>query len=221
MEINKYVDHTTLKATVQKEEIKKLCDEAKEYKFYSVCVNGANVAYAYNEVKDSDVKVAAVVGFPLGAMSTDVKIYEAKKAIEDGASEIDMVINVGALKDKEYDYVEKEIAEIKKVIGNNVLKVIIETCYLTEEEKRKACELSVNAKADFVKTSTGFGTGGATFEDVKLMKEVVGDKAQIKASGGVKDIETAIKYIELGATRLGTSSGIEIIKGLEIEDGKY
>ncbi len=221
MEINKYIDHTTLKAMVQKDEIKKLCDEAKEYKFYSVCVNGANVPFAYSQVKDSDVKVAATVGFPLGAMSTEVKVFEAKNAIENGASEIDMVINVGALKDKEYEYVEKEISEIKKAIGNNVLKVIIETCYLTDEEKRKACELSVNAKADFVKTSTGFGTGGATLEDVKLMKEVVGDKAQIKASGGVKDLDTAKKYIELGATRLGTSSGIEIIKGLEIEDGKY
>ena len=221
MEINKYIDHTTLKAMVQKEEIKKLCDEAKEYGFYSVCVNGANVSYAYSQVKDSGVKVAAVVGFPLGAMSTEVKVFEAKKAIEDGASEIDMVINVGALKDGDYEYVEKEIAEIKKAIGDNVLKVIIETCYLTDEEKVKACELSVNASADFVKTSTGFGTGGATFEDVELMKKTVGDKAEVKASGGVKDLDTAKKYIELGAKRLGTSSGIEIIKGLEIEEGKY
>ena len=221
MDINKYIDHTTLKAMAQKEEIKKLCDEAKEYKFYSVCVNGSNVAYAYEQVKDSDVKVAAVVGFPLGAMSMEAKIFESKKAIEDGASEIDMVINIGALKDKDYDYVEKEISEIKKAIGNNILKVIIETCYLTDDEKIKACELSVAAKADFVKTSTGFGTGGATFEDVKLMKEVVGNKAQVKASGGVKNFETVKKYIELGATRLGTSSGIEIIKGIEIKDEKY
>ena len=221
MDINKYIDHTTLNAMAQKEEIKKLCDEAKEYKFYSVCVNGSNVAYAYEQVKDSDVKVAAVVGFPLGAMSMEAKIFESKKAIEDGASEIDMVINIGALKDKDYDYVEKEISEIKKEIGNNILKVIIETCYLTDDEKIKACELSVAAKADFVKTSTGFGTGGATFEDVKLMKEVVGNKAQVKASGGVKNFKTVKKYIELGATRLGTSSGIEIIKGIEIKDEKY
>lgn len=221
MDINKYIDHTTLKAMAQKEEIKKLCDEAKEYKFYSVCVNGSNVAYAYEQVKDSDVKVAAVVGFPLGAMSMEAKIFESKKAIEDGASEIDMVINIGALKDKDYDYVEKEISEIKKEIGNNILKVIIETCYLTDDEKIKACELSVASKADFVKTSTGFGTGGATFEDVKLMKEVVGNKAQVKASGGVKNFKTVKKYIELGATRLGTSSGIEIIKGIEIKDEKY
>ncbi|MDO5088747.1 MAG: deoxyribose-phosphate aldolase [Leptotrichiaceae bacterium] len=221
MEINKYIDHTILKAVAQKKDIKKLCDEAKEYKFFSVCVNGANVKYAYEQVKDSDVKVAAVVGFPLGAMEKEVKVFEAKKAIEDGASEIDMVINIGALKDGEYDYVEQEIREIKQAIGENILKVIIETCYLTEDEKRKACELSLNAKADFVKTSTGFGTGGATFEDVALMKSVVGEKAQVKASGGVKDLETAKKYIELGVTRLGTSSGIEIIKGMEVEEGKY
>ena len=221
MKINQYVDHTLLKAVATKKDIEKLCNEAKEYEFYSVCVNGANVADAYKQVKDTNVKVAAVIGFPLGAMATDVKVFEAKKAIEDGASEIDMVINVGALKDGNYEYVEKEIAEIKKAIGDNVLKVIIETCYLTDEEKVKACELSVNANADFVKTSTGFGTGGATFEDVELMKKTVGDKAQVKASGGVKDLETAKKYIELGATRLGTSSGIEIIKGLEIEEGKY
>ena len=221
MEINKYVDHTLLKAVAEKKDIKKLCDEAKDYKFYSVCVNGANVAYAYEQVKDTDVKVAAVIGFPLGAMSMEAKVFEAKKAIEDGAEEIDMVINIGALKEGAYDYVEKEISEIKKAIGDNVLKVIIETCYLTDEEKIKACELSVSAKADFVKTSTGFGTGGATFEDVALMKKTVGDKAEVKASGGVKDLETAKKYIELGATRLGTSSGIEIIKGLEVSKDKY
>ena len=215
MEINKFIDHTILKATATKEDVKKLCDEAKEYGFYSVCVNGANVEYAFSQVKDSDVKVAAVVGFPLGAMATDTKVFEAKKAIEDGASEIDMVINIGALKDKDYGLVENEIRKIKEAIGSNVLKDIIETCYLTDEEKVKACELSVNAKADFVKTSTGFGTGGATFEDVELMKKTVGDKAEVKASGGVKDLETAKKYIELGATRLGTSSGIAIVTGLE------
>ena len=221
MKINKFIDHTILKATATKEDVKKLCDEAKEYGFYSVCVNGANVEYAYSQVKDSDVKVAAVVGFPLGAMAKDVKVFEAKKAIEDGASEIDMVINIGALKDKHYDLVENEIRKIKEAIGSNVLKVIIETCYLTDDEKVKACELSVNAKADFVKTSTGFGTGGATFEDVELMKKTVGDKAEVKASGGVKDLETAKKYIELGATRLGTSSGITIVTGLESEKTGY
>ena len=221
MKINKFIDHTILKATATKENVKKLCDEAKEYGFYSVCVNGANVKYAFSQVKDSNVKVAAVVGFSLGAMATDVKVFEAKKAIEDGASEIDMVINIGALKDKDYDLVENEIRKIKEAIGSNVLKVIIETCYLTDDEKVKACELSVNAKADFVKTSTGFGTGGATFEDVELMKKTVGDKAEVKASGGVKDLETAKKYIELGATRLGTSSGIAIVTGLESEKAGY
>ena len=221
MKVNKFIDHTILKATATKEDVKKLCDEAKKYGFYSVCVNGANVEYAFNQVKDSDVKVAAVVGFPLGAMATDVKVFEAKKAIEDGASEIDMVINVGALKDRNYDFVENEIRKIKEAIGNNILKVIIETCYLTDEEKVKACELSVNANADFVKTSTGFGTGGATFEDVELMKKTVGDKAQVKASGRVKDFETAKKYIELGATRLGTSSGIAIVTGMESGKTEY
>ena len=158
------------------------------------------------------MKVAAVVGFPLGAMTTAAKVFEAKEAIENGASEIDMVINVAKLQDGEYGYVEEEICQIKEAIGKNVLKVIIETCYLSDEEKVKACELSLKAKADFVKTSTGFGTGGATFEDVKLMKSVVGNNAKVKASGGVKDKETAEKYVELGAERLGTSSGIEIIK---------
>ena len=158
------------------------------------------------------MKVAAVVGFPLGAMTTAAKVFEAKEAIENGASEIDMVINVAKLQDGEYGYVEEEIRQIKEAIGKNVLKVIIETCYLSDEEKVKACELSLKAKADFVKTSTGFGTGGATFEDVKLMKSVVGNNAKVKASGGVKDKETAEKYVELGAERLGTSSGIEIIK---------
>ena len=154
-------------------------------------------------------------------IENETNSFMAKKAIEDGASEIDMVINIGALKDKEYDYVRNEIKGIKEAIGTNVLKVIIETCYLTEEEKVKACELSLEANADFVKTSTGFGTGGATYEDVSLMKKIVGDKAEVKASGGVKDLAAAKKYIELGATRLGTSSGIEILKGLKVEDGKY
>ena len=212
MELNKYIDHTILKATAGENDIKKLCEEAKKHKFYSVCVNCCYVNDAKKMLQGSDVKVAAVVGFPLGAMSTKAKVFEAKDAIEQGASEIDMVINVAKLKDGKYDYVKNEIKQIKDAIGENILKVIIETCYLSNEEKIKACELSLDAKADFVKTSTGFGTGGATFEDVKLMKDVVGNKAKVKASGGVKDKQTAEKYIELGAERLGTSSGIEIIK---------
>lgn len=212
MQINKYIDHTILKATATKCDIKKLCEEAIKYEFYSVCVNGAYVSYVKELLKGTDVLVAAVVGFPLGQMTKDAKVFEAKEAIKNGASEIDMVINIGALKDKDYDFVEQEIREIKQAIGTNVLKVIIETCYLTNEEKEIACKLSLNAKADFVKTSTGFGTGGATIEDVMLMKNVVKDKAKVKASGGVKDYITAKKYIEIGAERLGTSSGINIVE---------
>jgi len=212
MGLNKYIDHTILKATASSADVQKLCEEAIEYEFYSVCVNGCYVADAKHLLQGTDVKVAAVVGFPLGAMTTASKVFEAKEAIENGASEIDMVINVAKLKDGEFDYVENEIRLIKEAIGDNVLKVIIETCYLTDEEKVKACELSLVAKADFVKTSTGFGTGGATYEDVKLMKSVVGDNAKVKASGGVRDKETAQKYVDLGAERLGTSSGIDIVK---------
>ncbi len=156
------------------------------------------------------MQLAIVIGFPLGSMSTEAKVFEASEGIKNGADEIDMVINVGWLKSGKSEWVKQEISKIKQAIGNKVLKVIIETCYLTQEEKRKACELAVEAKADYVKTSTGFGTGGATFEDVKLMKEVVGDKAKIKASGGVKDRATALKYISLGVSRIGTSSGIAI-----------
>ena len=212
MGLNKYIDHTILKATASSSDVQKLCEEAIEHKFYSVCVNGCYVADAKHLLQGTDVKVAAVVGFPLGAMTTAAKVFEAKEAVENGASEIDMVINVAKLKDGEFDYVENEIRLIKEAIGDTVLKVIIETCYLTDEEKVKVCELSLVAKADFVKTSTGFGTGGATYEDVKLMKSVVGDNAKVKASGGVRDKETAQKYVDLGAERLGTSSGIEIVK---------
>ena len=212
MGLNKYIDHTILKATASNADVQKLCAEAIEHKFYSVCVNGCYVADAKHLLQGTDVKVAAVVGFPLGAMTTAAKVFEAKEAVENGASEIDMVINVAKLKDGEFEYVENEIRQIKEAIGDNVLKVIIETCYLTDEEKVKACELSLVAKADFVKTSTGFGNGGATYEDVKLMKSVVGDNAKVKASGGVRDKETAQKYVELGAERLGTSSGIDIVK---------
>ena len=211
--IAKYIDHTVLKATTTSKEVEKLCLEAKEYGFYSVCVNGCFVKECKELLKDSDVKIAAVVGFPLGAMTKTAKVFEAREAIANGANEIDMVINVGKLLEGDSKYVEDEIREIKEAIGKNVLKVIIETCYLNEEQKMLACELSLNANADFVKTSTGFGIAGATFEDVILMKKMVGDNAGVKASGGVKSYETAEKYIELGATRLGTSSGIDIIKG--------
>jgi deoxyribose-phosphate aldolase len=221
MELNKYIDHTVLKATTTVEDIKKLCAEAKEYKFFSVCVNGAYVELAKKELEGSDVKVAAVIGFPLGAMTKEAKVFEAKECIANGASEIDMVLNVGLMKSGEYEKVGEEIKAIKESIGTNVLKVILETCYLTDAEKRKACELSVAAKADFVKTSTGFGTGGATVEDITLMKEVVGDKAQIKASGGVRDFETAKRYIDMGVTRLGTSSGVQLMTTGKAVEGEY
>lgn len=211
--IAKYIDHTVLKATTTTKDVEKLCSEAKEYGFYSVCVNGCFVKECKELLKGSDVKIAAVVGFPLGAMTKTTKVFEAREAIANGANEIDMVINIGKLIEGDIKYVEDEIREIKEAIGKNVLKVIIETCYLNNEQKMLACELSLNANADFVKTSTGFGTSGATFEDVILMKKMVGNNAEVKASGGVKSYETAEKYIELGATRLGTSSGIDIIKG--------
>ena len=211
MKLNKYIDHTILKATATVEDIKRLCTEAREYHFYSVCVNSAYVGLACSELMKSDVKIAAVVGFPLGAMTTKAKIFEAKQCIEDGANEIDMVLNIGLLKSGYHKIVQDEIAEIKKTIGNNLLKVILENCYLTNEEKKIACQLSIDAGADFIKTSTGFGTGGATIEDVKLMKEVAQDQIQIKASGGVRDIETAKKYIDIGVSRLGTSSGVSLV----------
>ena len=221
MKINQYIDHTLLKATATKAEIKVICDEAKKYNFYAVCVNGSYVPYVKEELKDSGVNIAAVIGFPLGAMSTKAKVFEAEQAVRDGATEIDMVIQIGKMIDGDYEYVENDIREIKKAIGDNVLKVIIETCYLTDDQKKKACELALNAEADYVKTSTGFGTGGATFEDVKLMKDVVKDNAKVKASGGVKDYETAEKHIELGASRLGTSSGVKIIEGEKVGENDY
>lgn len=209
--LNKYIDHTQLKAFATKEDIKKLCEEAMKYNFYAVCVNGCHVQYIKEILAESEVKIASVIGFPLGAMSMNSKILEAKEAVKDGADEIDMVINIGSLKDGDFEKVEKEIAEIKKAIGDKVLKVIIETCYLTTEEKKTACKLALSAKADFVKTSTGFGTGGATIEDIQLMKSVVGEQLKIKASGGIRNAETAKKYIENGTDRIGTSSGIKIV----------
>lgn len=221
MELNKYIDHTVLKATTTVEDIKKLCSEAKEFKFYSVCVNGAYVSLASKELEGTDVKVAAVVGFPLGAMTKEAKVFEAKECIANGASEIDMVINIGLAKSGQMDKVEEEIRAIKEAIGTNVLKVIFETCYLTDDEKKAVAKACVNAKADFVKTSTGFGTGGATVEDVQLMKDIVGTNCQIKASGGVRDFETAKKYIDMGVTRLGTSSGVELMTTGKAVEGQY
>lgn len=215
MKLNHYIDHTILKATATPEDIKVLCSEAKEHLFYAVCVNGCYVELASSLLKNTQVKVAAVVGFPLGAMSTNAKVAEAKFCVENGADEIDMVINIGLLKAGRIKEVEDEIALIKNEVGKVILKVIIETCYLTDEEKKQACKAAMNAKANFVKTSTGFGTGGANIKDVELMKAVVGDQLQVKASGGIKDRETALKMINAGAGRLGTSSGILLLTSNE------
>jgi deoxyribose-phosphate aldolase len=212
MKLNKYIDHTLLKPTATPTDIKNLCIEAKEHHFPAVCVNGSNVELAVSMLKDSKVKVAAAIGFPLGAMSQNIKVAEARDCVAQGAEEIDMVINLGLLKAGHFKAVEDEIAAIKEAVGDGIaLKVIIETCYLTRDEKIEACKAAINAKANFVKTSTGFGTGGATPEDIKLMKETVGSKLEVKASGGIKNRETAQQYIELGASRLGTSAGIALV----------
>lgn len=213
MNINKLIDHTALKPNTNKESILKLITEAKTYDFASVCVNPCWVALAHQELKDTDVKVCTVIGFPLGANTTEVKVFETKDAIEKGAQEIDMVINIAMLKDKEYDYVENEIHQIVEVAKDKaIVKVIIETCLLTDEEKIKACELSQKAGADFVKTSTGFSTGGATVHDIALMRKTVGTEMGVKASGGVHTHEEALAMVEAGATRIGASAGVKLLK---------
>ncbi len=211
MNLKDSIDHTLLTPTASHEEISKLCKEAIKNEFYAVCVNSCYVNFAKEQLRNSEVKLAATVGFPLGACSSKAKITEAGQAVSDGADEIDMVINIGYLKDGSYEQVQKEIGDIKAAIGDMVLKVILETCYLTEEEIRKACKIASKANADFVKTSTGFGTRGASMEDVRIMKSVLGDKMKIKASGGIRDAKTAKEYIDLGVDRIGTSSGIKII----------
>ncbi|AIE60795.1 deoxyribose-phosphate aldolase [Bacillus methanolicus] len=218
MDIAGMIDHTLLKADATKEQIKKLCEEAKEYKFASVCVNPGWVKYASELLEGSGVNVCTVIGFPLGATTLETKVFETKNAIENGAAEVDMVINIGALKDGDNDFVEKEIrAVVEAAKGQALTKVIIEACLLTEEEKVRACELAVKAGADYVKTSTGFSTGGATVEDVKLMRKTVGPDIGVKASGGVRSAEDAKKMIEAGASRIGASSGVSIVKGLTSE----
>jgi deoxyribose-phosphate aldolase len=215
-DIAKYIDHTVLKPDVTQADIEKLCFEAKEYGFASVCVNPVWVETAANLLQKSDVKVCSVIGFPLGATTTEVKAYETTELVQKGAAELDMVINISALKDQRYHAVEEDIrAVVEAANGKALIKVIIETCLLNVDEKRNACELAVKAGADFVKTSTGFSTGGATVDDVKLMRAVVGPKFGVKASGGIRDYKTAIMMIEAGATRIGTSSGVAIIKGSE------
>ena len=215
MKINQYIDHTALKPETNLQQIEKLCAEAKEHEFASVCVNSYFVKKAVSLLAGSKVKVCTVVGFPLGASTMETKRFEAMKAMAEGAREIDMVINVSAIKSQDWQYVLDDMASLSQVVHQQggLLKVILETCLLTDEEKRKACELAVKANVDFVKTSTGFSTAGATIEDVKLMRSIVGNMG-VKASGGIRDAETARKMIEAGATRLGTSASVEIAKGL-------
>ena len=208
-----YIDHTLLKSDAAARDIEKLCEEARQHNFFSVCVNGSRVELARSLLEDTPVKVACVVGFPLGAMEGDVKRFETEAAIDSGAHEIDMVINIGRLKDNDDKYVLREIRDVVEAADERVVKVIIETALLTQEEKIRACKLFVDSGAHFVKTSTGFSTAGATVDDVKLLREAVGPSFGVKASGGIRDTATARAIIEAGATRLGTSSGIAIVKG--------
>jgi len=210
--LSKYIDHTLLRADASIDEIEKLCAEADRYGFCSVCVNSAYVKNAKEFLRNQDVKVCSVVGFPLGAMCTKAKSFEAKCAIEDGASEIDMVINVGWVKSGRFDLVQSDIKSLRDTCRGVVLKVIFETALLNKEQIQKVCEISKELGVDFVKTSTGFSTRGASVEDVKIMKSVVGDKIGIKASGGIRSYEKAVEMMEAGATRLGTSSGIKIVE---------
>ncbi|MDB9755122.1 deoxyribose-phosphate aldolase [Winogradskyella sp.] len=211
MELNRYIDHTLLSAAATESDILRLCEEALKYNFYSVCVNSNYVALAKQALGQSQVKVCTVISFPLGAMSTEAKIYEAKKAIEQGATEIDMVMNIGRLKSKNHVAVLKDISNVKRAIGLIPLKVILEISELSKNEIVKACEICIDAKADFVKTSTGFSKSGATLTAVKIMKKTVKNKLKIKASGGIRDVETALKYIETGVHRIGTSSGVTMM----------
>jgi len=213
MNINKYIDHTNLKAFATKKDIEKLCDEAIKYNFASVCVNPYYVSLANELLIRSNVKVCTVIGFPLGQNTKEVKVYEAKTAIENGADEIDMVINIAALKDKYYDYVKDEIKQIKDTAKDKILKVIIETCYLTNEEITIMTNICNELGVDFIKTSTGFGIDGANIEDIKLINKHKNDKLQIKASGGIKTQNEAIEFINNGVTRIGTSNGIKIMEG--------
>lgn len=211
MELNRYIDHTLLSASATEADILQLCEEALHYKFYSVCVNSCYAAIARQAMGQSEIKVVSVVGFPLGAMSTEAKVYEAKQAVAHGASEIDMVMNIGFLKSKNHVAVLKDISDVKRAIGRTPLKVILEISELSKNEIVKACEICIDAKADFVKTSTGFSKSGATLTAVKIMRKTVRDQLKIKASGGIRDTETALKYIDVGVDRIGTSSGIAIM----------
>jgi len=220
--LSKYIDHTILKATATKADIVQLCKEAITHNFFSVCVNSCYVSLAKAELKNSDVKVCSVIGFPLGAMSTKAKVEETKQALHDGADEIDMVLNIGHLKSHDFDAAFKDIEAVKKVMPNNTLKVILETCYLDNQEINEASKLAIKAKAEFIKTSTGFGTSGATIEAITIMKEAINNgTTKIKASGGIRDTDTALQYINLGVDRIGTSNGIAIVTGNALGDKSY
>ena len=210
--IAKLIDHTLLKPTATKTQLIKLCAEAKEYGFASVCVNPTNVTFCVEQLKASNVPVCTVIGFPLGATSTLAKFAEVKHSLQDGATEFDMVINIGALKDGDYETVHSDIYTVVKAAEGNIVKVIIETCLLTDDEKIAACTIAKKAGAHFVKTSTGFSTGGATVEDIKLMRATVGEKMGVKASGGIKTLADVETMIEAGATRIGASAGVEIVR---------
>ncbi len=212
MEINKLIDHTYLKAFGTKEDIDKILEEAITYDFKSVCLNPAWVEYAVESLKKSDVLVCTVIGFPLGANTTETKVYETTDALKKGAHEIDMVLNIGWVKEGRFDLVQKEIEAVKEACHNNVLKVILETCYLDKSEIESAAKAAIDAGADFIKTSTGFGTGGATEEDVRLMRRIAKDKG-VKASGGVRNLEDLQKMVDAGASRIGASSGVSIMQG--------
>jgi len=221
MDIAALIDHTLLKANAKSDEIKQLCKEADNYGFASVCINPVFIPLAVSELKNSKTKVCTVIGFPLGANLIETKESEARECVQAGAEEVDMVINISRLIEGDYDYIGKEIETVRKAIPSNIiLKVIIETCYLNEQEIEIACKKVVENGADFVKTSTGFGSGGATVKAVSLMKKTVGDRVGVKASGGIRDYETALEMIKNGATRLGTSSGIKII-GMGNSGGNY
>lgn len=205
------IDHTILKADATKQQVLDCCRQAKEYGFASVCVNPVNIPLVAAELANTGIKAGAAIGFPLGANNSEVKAFETAIAVKEGAEEIDMVINIGALKDGDFEYVEKEINGVVKAAGDIIVKVIIETCYLTREEKINACKLAVKAGARFVKTSTGFGAAGATVEDVELMRAIVGNEIGVKAAGGIRSLKDVVDMLEAGADRLGTSSGVKII----------
>ena len=220
MKLNKYIDHTLLKQDATEKQIDCLLSEAREYDFASVCVNLTWVEHAKKGLEGTDVKICTVIGFPLGATTSAVKAFETKEAIQNGADEIDMVINVGALKTGNLDLVESDIRAVVEESGDKLVKVIIEACLLTDQEKVLACQLAQKAGADFVKTSTGFSTGGATVADVTLMRETVGPDMGVKAAGGARSCADALAFVEAGATRIGTSAGVAIVKG-ELADGDY